>query len=207
MMILGAVKIMQPVHGYDVRRELLSWHADKWAKVQPGSVYHALKRLAEEGALREVGQEQVAGRPARTRYELTAKGEEQFTDLLNNYLWGQHEGEDPFVAALSFLTEVPREQASAALRSRAKSLRAFNEGVRNAYTSGWATPSNKPTNVRWMLELLIARQEGEILWCERVADEIDSGVEYVSEELASRWYRKNVAKDDRAPKGRKDRYS
>jgi hypothetical protein len=141
MMILGAVKLMQPVHGYDVRRELLSWHADKWAKVQPGSVY----------------------------------------------LWGQHEGEDPFIAALSFLTELPREEASAALRSRAKALRAINDGVRNAYTSGWAAPSNKPTNVRWMLELLIARQEGEILWCERVADEIDSGVPYVSEELAGRW--------------------
>lgn len=187
MMILGAVKLMQPVHGYDVRRELLSWHADKWAKVQPGSVYHALKRLAEEGALREVGQEQVAGRPARTRYELTAKGEEQFKDLLNNYLWGQHEGEDPFIAALSFLTEVPREEASAALRSRANSLRAFNEGVRNAYLSGWANPSNKPANVRWMLELLIARQEGEVMWCERVADEIDSGAPYISEELAAKW--------------------
>lgn len=187
MMILGAVKLMQPVHGYDVRRELLSWHADKWAKVQPGSVYHALKRLAEEGALREVGQEQVAGRPARTRYELTSKGEEQFKDLLGSYLWGQHEGEDPFIAALAFLAEVPREEASAALRSRAKSLRAFNEGARNAFLSGWANPSNKPTNVRWMLELQIARHEGEIMWCEKVADEIDAGAPYMSDELADKW--------------------
>ncbi|MFD0595766.1 PadR family transcriptional regulator [Catellatospora coxensis] len=74
MMILGVVRMAQPVHGYDVRRELLSWHADKWANVQPGSVYHALKKLAEEGALREVGSEQVGGRPARTRYEMTPKG-------------------------------------------------------------------------------------------------------------------------------------
>jgi len=27
------------VHGYDVRRELLSGSADKWANVQPGSTY------------------------------------------------------------------------------------------------------------------------------------------------------------------------
>ena len=39
MMILGLVQWMQPVHGYDVRRELLSWSADKWANVQPGSIY------------------------------------------------------------------------------------------------------------------------------------------------------------------------
>ncbi|HEY1485636.1 MAG TPA: PadR family transcriptional regulator, partial [Micromonosporaceae bacterium] len=42
MMILGLVKWMQPVHGYDVRRELLSWSADEWANVAPGSIYHAL---------------------------------------------------------------------------------------------------------------------------------------------------------------------
>jgi len=30
MMILGLVIWMQPVHGYDVRRELLSWNADNW---------------------------------------------------------------------------------------------------------------------------------------------------------------------------------
>ncbi|WP_232072102.1 PadR family transcriptional regulator [Phytohabitans flavus] len=49
MMILGLVSWMQPVHGYDVRRELLSWNADKWANVQPGSIYHALRKLTEEG--------------------------------------------------------------------------------------------------------------------------------------------------------------
>ncbi len=191
MMILGVVKLMQPVHGYDVRRELLSWNADKWAKIQPGSIYHALKRLAEEGALRELGQEQLAGRPARTRYEITDKGEEQFRDLLAGYLWGQHEAEDPFIAVLSFLTEVPREEAAAALRSRAQMLRAFNEGVISAVKVGWAGPANKPVNVRWLLELLAARNEGEILWCEKVADEIDSGVEYVSPELAAKWYPKH----------------
>src|SRR5690348_15398410 len=59
MMILGIVQWMQPVHGYDVRRELLSWSADKWANVQPGSIYHGLRKLAEEDLLREVATEQV----------------------------------------------------------------------------------------------------------------------------------------------------
>lgn len=190
-MILGVVKIMQPVHGYDVRRELLSWHADKWAKVQPGSIYHALRKLAEEGALREIGQEQVGGRPARIRYEMTAKGDEQFRDLLSTYLWGQHECEDPFLAAMSFVFEVPREEASAALRNRAKVLRVANEGMHSAFTSGWAVPDNKPAQVRWMMELVIARQKGEIMWCERIADEIDSGVPYISDELAEKWSQKD----------------
>src|SRR5215813_10873674 len=82
MMILGLVSWMQPVHGYDVRRELLSWSADKWANVQPGSIYHALRKLSEEGLLREVSTEQVGARPARTTYEITEKGSAEFQSQL-----------------------------------------------------------------------------------------------------------------------------
>lgn len=187
MMILGVVRMLQPVHGYDVRRELLSWHADRWANVQPGSVYHALKKLADEGALREVGSEQVGGRPARTRYEMTDKGADQFRDLLTAALWEQHAVEDPFLAGFSLMTELPREEVSAALRHRARQLRTENEGSRAAIESGWAVPDNKPAHVRWMLELGIARNEGEITWCERVAEQIEAGVPYFSEALLARW--------------------
>ncbi len=87
MMILGLVKLMQPVHGYDVRRELLSWNADEWANVAPGSIYHALRKLTEEGLLEEVATEQVGARPARTTYRTTAKGDSEFEDLLRDYWW------------------------------------------------------------------------------------------------------------------------
>jgi DNA-binding PadR family transcriptional regulator len=188
MVILGVTRLLQPVHGYDVRRELLSWNADKWANIQPGSIYHALKKLADEGALRDVGQEQVGGRPARTRYEVTPKGDEQFRDLLTQYLWGFGETfEDPFMAAISFLPEVPREETAAALRNRARVLTAANEGMRAAMASGWAVPSQKPQQVRWMLELAIARNEGEIGWCEKVADQVEAGMPYLSPELEARW--------------------
>jgi DNA-binding PadR family transcriptional regulator len=194
-MILGVVRLLQPVHGYDVRRELLSWNADKWANVQPGSIYHALKKLADEAALREVGHEQVGGRPARTRYEVTPKGEEQFRDLLTQYLWGFGETYvDPFMAAISFMPEVLREETAAALRNRARVLGAANDGMRAAMTSGWAVPSQKPQQVRWMLELAIARNEGEIGWCEKVADQVEAGVPYLSPELQERW--KTIVKLD-----------
>ena len=74
MMIIGLVQWMQPVHDYDVRRELRSWSADKWANVQPGSVYQALRKLSEKGMLREVATEQVGARPARTTLHLLACG-------------------------------------------------------------------------------------------------------------------------------------
>jgi DNA-binding PadR family transcriptional regulator len=177
MLILGLVNWMQPVHGYDVRRELLSWSADKWANVQPGSIYHALRKLTEEGLLREVKSEQVGSRPTRTTYEITPEGQDEFENLLRGFWWDFKPGFDPFFAALAFLPALPREEAAAALRHRAAHLRTENAGAEVAADKGWLR--QKPTHVGWMFELMVARNEGEISWCEWVAEQIESGVSYV----------------------------
>lgn len=178
MMILGLVRWMQPVHGYDVRRELLSWNADKWANVQPGSIYHALRKLTEEGLLRAVATEQIGARPARTTYEVTPKGEDEFETLLRNLWWNLSEPLDPFSAAFSFLPAMPRPEAAAALRNRANLLRAGIESMRASIESDWIRTS-KPVHVGWMFELWSARAEAEMGWCERIAERIDSGVSYL----------------------------
>ena len=177
MMILGLVRWLQPVHGYEVRRELLSWSADRWANVQPGSIYHALRKLTEEGLLREVATEQVGARPARTTYEITPAGEDEFETLLRQSWWELQEAPDPFLVAFSFLPALPREEAVAALRNRAAVLRTTNDSYRAAAESGWLR--TKPLHVTWMFERHIARAEGEIEWCERIAKLIESGVSYV----------------------------
>jgi DNA-binding PadR family transcriptional regulator len=177
MMILGLVQWMQPVHGYDVRRELLSWNADKWANVQPGSIYHALRKLAEEGLLREVATEQVGARPARTTYEITDKGAAEFQSLLRNNWWNLACAPDPFMAAFSFLPALPPEEASAALRNRATQLRAGVAQLQAAQKAEWL--DNKPPYVSWMWELTIDRSEAEIGWCERTATRIESGETYM----------------------------
>ncbi|MFC7548265.1 PadR family transcriptional regulator [Plantactinospora sp. GCM10030261] len=182
MMILGLVKWMQPVHGYDVRRELLSWNADKWANVQPGSIYHALRKLTEEELLRAVATEQVGARPARTTYEITNKGIDAFEGMLRELWWELRQPADPFLAAFSFLPVLPREEAVAALRNRARMLAASVASVQASVESFWI--QSKPTNVAWMMELWIARGEAEAAWCERVADQIEAGVSYLPVELS-----------------------
>src|SRR3712207_3282625 len=159
MMILGLIKWMQPVHGYDVRRELLSWQADKWANVHPGSIYHALRKLSEEGLLRTVATEQVGARPARTTYELTAKGAEEFESLLRGHWWNLEAPPDPFLAAFSFLPALPRTEAVAALRNRARQLEVGVAQLRASLGSDWMR--TKPTFVGWMWELGIERAEAE----------------------------------------------
>ena len=177
MMILGLVQMMQPVHGYDVRRELLTWHADKWANVQPGSIYHGLRKLTEEQLLREVATEQVGARPARTTYEITDKGAAEFQSLLRGNWWSLATPPDPFMAAFSFLPVLPRSEASAALRNRATQLEAGNKQLQAAMSSDWVL--TKPPYVSWMWERAIACAEAEISWCERTARRIEEGESYL----------------------------
>jgi DNA-binding PadR family transcriptional regulator len=173
LLILGVVRWFQPVHGYDVRRELLSWHADEWANVQPGSIYHALKKLAEEGLLREVATEQVGSRPARTTYEITPKGEEEFQDLLNRSWWDYKPALDPFAMAFTFLPAMPRHLSTAALRHRAQQLRLVTESLRLRKLS--ELDMEYAEHVAEFMELGIAKAEAEAQWCDRMADRLAKG--------------------------------
>jgi DNA-binding PadR family transcriptional regulator len=175
MMILGLVSTMQPVHGYDVRRELLSWRADEWANIHPGSIYHALKRLAAEGLLREVATERVGSRPARTTYEITPVGRDEFETLLRRYWWEPGQGTDPFQAALAFLPDLSPAEAVAALRNRAQVLRGAVEFFRTAIDSDWAR-QRKPVHVTWQFERSMVLAAAEADWCDRIAGLVEGGV-------------------------------
>jgi len=175
-MILGLVRWMQPVHGYDVKRELESWQADEWTTIATGSIYHALRKLAEEGLVREVATGRDGGRPAKTSYEITDKGRAEFQSLLRDQWWNIKPSPDPFMAAFSFLGTMPRDEAVAALRNRAMQLKAGVHQLEAAMTADWA--DDKPAYVSWQWERSVAIAEAEIAWCERTAKRIESGESY-----------------------------
>jgi DNA-binding PadR family transcriptional regulator len=199
MMILGLVKWLQPVHGYDVRRELMSWGVDQWANIQPGSVYHALRKLTDEGLLVEVATEQVGARPARTTYRVTPAGDREFEELLRKFWWEYREPVDPFGAAFAYLPALPRREAVVAMRNRARLLEGRIEPMRQVLAGTPQGSEHKPIHVMWMLELGIAKAEAEIAWCHRVADRIEAGdgthVDEVDQVEAGRRWREAIAEE------------
>ena len=49
LLVLGAVRLFEPVNGYQIRRELMSWEVDQWAHINPGSIYSSLSTLGKQG--------------------------------------------------------------------------------------------------------------------------------------------------------------
>jgi DNA-binding PadR family transcriptional regulator len=164
LLVIGAVRIFQPVHGYLVRRELLSWHAEEWAHLNPGSVYNALRSLTRDGFLEDVGTETEGGRPARTMYRLTAKGETEFMALLHDGLWNlaPHEPAN-LLAAWSFAWALPRAEVIEALEHRLAQISASEQHIGEAI-DGIGSDPEIPAHVAEHLRLTQARLDGEADW-------------------------------------------
>ena len=86
MLVLGVVRQRGRIHGYGVQRELAAWRVETWTRVRPGSLYHALRQLTQEGKLRvAVG---VEGDPGQGRpvYEITSTGLVELVELVERAL-------------------------------------------------------------------------------------------------------------------------
>jgi DNA-binding PadR family transcriptional regulator len=130
LLVLGGVRSFGRAHGYEVRRELLSWGSDEWAHVNPGSIYHALKQLAKEGLLRAYEVPENDAGPPRTDYEITESGEAEFLRLLRDAVVEVDARRPELLsAALGFLTELTRAEAIALFERRLEGLAEWRASV------------------------------------------------------------------------------
>jgi DNA-binding PadR family transcriptional regulator len=173
MLVLGVVRLFQPVHGYDVRRELVSWHVDEWASLATGSIYNALKSLTKEGLIAVVGTNQVGGRPERTTYELTPRGHQELDELIRDCWWTVRVPIDPLVAAVSMLAFIDRKEAISALEARAAAIKGNLK--HGEYAIEAIDGIETPEHVREMLRLINARVGAELAWGKAFAARLASG--------------------------------
>lgn len=174
LLVLGVVRIFQPVHGYEVRRELISWHAAEWANVAPGSIYSALKTLTKEGLVEIVGTDRGGSRPDRTMYRLTAQGEHRMMELLRDTLWQVAPLVDPLVAAVSLIHFLDRSELITALEGRAAKIEGMAKHA--ALAIDQIDDVETPAHVRPMMQLINARLRSELAWSEKFRAELKRGL-------------------------------
>ena len=175
LLVLGAVRIFQPAHGYSIRRELLSWDVESWAALNPGSVYNMLRSLTREGLLAEVGDTGRSAGPARVAYRLTMDGENAFAGLLARALWEVDERDPHTLAAgLCFLPMLTRAEAAeafeardAALRLRIKTIEARGRQLLERRTV--------PPHTAELFDVGVAHSRGELEWVAAVRHRIEAG--------------------------------
>src|SRR5690349_8714274 len=168
LLLLGAVRIFQPVHGYLLRRELLTWQVQDWAHLNPGSIYSGLRTLAKQGLLKELPGEPVA-------YRLTPDGEVEYQRLLSSALREPAPGDrSRLLGGLCFFTTLPREEVRDALRARDLVLEASESGVQSAIRTIQSSRLAPASTVE-LFHVTRSWIAGERAWVREICERIDAG--------------------------------
>ncbi len=121
LMVLGLIK-QQSMTGYEIQHLLQISKTEQWAGIFPGSVYHALKKLASEGFVVLQATEH-AGNRTKAIYTITPAGDEEFRHLLRE-AWRTPILHFPsgLYAALSFMGDLPLEEVICSLDEQITAL-------------------------------------------------------------------------------------
>ena len=170
LLLLGAVSIFEPVNGYQIRRELLSWNVEDWANIRPGSIYNGLATLAQRGEL--VRHDLRDGARDVAVYELSEAGRAEFQRLLDAAVTEVRPTAPlAFQTAMSMLPMATRDRAVTLLTTRLDNLdRLASEGREKA-----ALAEQAPPHVRELVDYWDRMGRTEREWLVALIDQVQQG--------------------------------
>jgi len=174
LVILGFLR-RRPLYGYEIKHMIEQVMGD-WTNIAFGSIYFALRKLAEEGFIEKVGTEQEGGRPSRTVYQITDAGREEFLRLLRE-VW--HEVEPQYFAfdiGLSFMEALPIEEVKGHLRKRVKHLEHIIQYL-EAHQAEQLADERVPGRLAAVVfDHHRAHLKAELDWTRNLLEEVERGV-------------------------------
>lgn len=168
--VLGVLN-ERDAHGYDIRNLAKEAHLDRWTDIGYGSIYHALRRLAEEGLVMEVGTEQTGNYPQKTVYRITERGRQVFRDLLRDTCRTVVEPKYPIDLALVFIGQLPPEERVELLKRRLELLESAQE-VAKLKRRQLETAGPTFAHVRAVVEHDLMLRDAEIWWMRQLVQEV-----------------------------------
>ena len=172
LLVLGAVRLFEPVNGYQIRRELMSWEVDEWAHIKPGSIYSSLSTLAKEGYVDR--HDLVDGTREVAVYTSTPTGRSELADLFARSLETVRVLDPlPLHTALSMCMLFGRDEIVGHLEKRLPALDAHLADLREKH--GVASSGLAPPHVVRVIELQLSTAETERAWVADLLEEIRAG--------------------------------
>ncbi|WP_041668175.1 PadR family transcriptional regulator [Acetobacterium woodii] len=130
ILVLGLLDV-QPMSGYDIQQMLRLSDAERWGGVLIGSIYHALKKMDQEGLVTIDSIEQTGNRQ-KAIYRITATGKTHLAELVRDSLTiASVQYPSSLYSGLSFIEKVSREDALAALNKQLVALEKEYQALEN----------------------------------------------------------------------------
>jgi len=163
----------QPRHPYDVAYTMQHRHMHEHIKLSLGTLYHVVEQLQRLGWIRPTETAREGRRPERTIYEVTPEGQRRLLDRIRQLVAEPTREYSAFEAGLTFLHQLPRDEAVTALRRRAtllgEQIELWDYALERLRAGGLARLALIEA------ELVQDTRRFQRDWALRVADEIESG--------------------------------
>lgn len=117
-----ALLMERPMHPYEMYQTLLQRREDRNLKVRPGSLYHTVDRLAENGLMEAVGTDRSGNRPERTTYDITETGRRLLRTHVTDMLATPAEEYPEFRLAIAEAHNLPASRVVELLTTRRGAL-------------------------------------------------------------------------------------
>lgn len=163
----------RPMHPYEMYQLLLARREDMLVKVRPGSLYHAVGRLADGEMVMAEGIGREGNRPERTTYRITAAGRHALRGRIAELLRAPVQEFPIFRLALAEAHTLPSEDVVALLGERVEHLSRSLADV-DAMLD-WTRAHDMPRRYCIVLEYMHATIRADLAWIEQFAAELDSG--------------------------------
>lgn len=165
--------VEEPMHPYEMYQLLMARHEDRLVKVRPGTLYHAVGRLEEQGLVSATGTDREGNRPERTTYEISGAGREVLTQRLQDMLASPVNEYPSFPLAVSEAYNLPAGIVVDLLDRRLKGLEEQLEFLAAAQERVRAKGVERKY---WIdMEFQQAMLHAEIGWIRNLQDQLGGG--------------------------------
>lgn len=189
ILVLGVVKVGGPANGYQLRRELLSWDVERWAQLNPGSVYSMLTTLATAGLIAKHELPASGDDRAATVFTITDAGDRELARLVTEALENVGDSGDllPLRVAFNFAAFLRRDDFLRAAEARLATLVAarptFDEKIDELTAAATAPP-----HVALELGLEARIVDAQVVWLSEILDVVRAGgLYFVGEDDRVAW--------------------
>lgn len=163
-----------PMHPYEMQRVMQARGKDNVVRVQRGSLYPAVERLAAAGLIEPAQTAREGRRPERTVYHITEDGRETADLWLTTMIRTVRNEFTEFPAALSFMPLLSDQDARAELTARLVSLGKSIAAIKSV-TEDLNERFRLPRLFLIETEYQLVMLQAEYRWVSSVVDDIAEG--------------------------------
>ena len=159
-------------HPYEIKRRLTQAMIECFTDVDVGTLYYAVRQLAERGLLTSVAHERVARGGMRTVYRITPRGRDRFRELLHAQFAAEGDLRETLYGPMLFLHLADLNVIAEALRTQIDRQNARLAKIRKLHRQ-WVTML--PTGSRHLMQHMAEQCRLDLRWLRAVLADVEAG--------------------------------